>query len=207
MTDHIVPQQASGNRNLIIVGSIIAVLVLAMGGCVACGALVGLSAMSDPGGGSGSGYGSILGGGLASTEWKGDLTCDDGSSTPVVYKFSSNGYPLYAYTTASGSKQEELRSAGQTIKFAPAGGGVSVLVVEAISVSSDQVALTTSFSHQRAAGGTMIQSRSRTSEEITLAASVLDVVMNSTSDSAASQPGYVTSGEDVTTCRGKLSKQ
>lgn len=200
------PQPAHNKKLWIILGSIIGVLVLAMGGCVACATLVGLSAMGEQGGGSSSGniWG---GGGLASSEWKGSLTCDDGSTTPVVYKFSSNGYPFYAYRTSSGSKQEVLNKEGQTLRYPAAGGGVTTLVVESISVTSDQMNLTTSYSHQRAAGGTMIQSRSRTTEEVTVSGSELDVVMKTTSDSAASQPGYVTSGEEVTICRGKLSRQ
>ena len=200
------PQPVHNKKLWIILGSIIGVLVLAMGGCVACGALIGLSAMSEQGGGSSSGniWG---GGGLASSEWKGSLSCDDGNTSPAAYLFSSDGYPIYVYRTSSGSKQEKLNQEGQTVRYAAAGGGVTTLVVESISVSSNQVNLTTSYSHQRAAGGTMIQSRSRTSEELTLSGSELDVVMKTASDSAASQPGYVTSGEEVTTCRGKLSRQ
>lgn len=202
---NIAQQQPAHNKKLwIILGSIIGVLVLAMGGCVACATLIGLSSMNEQGGSS---SGNIWGGGgLASSEWKGDLTCDDGTTSAVVYKFSSNGYPLYAYRTTSGSKQEELNTDGQTLRFPAAGGGVTTLVVESISVSSNQVNLTTSYSHQRTAGGTMIQSRSRTIEELTLSGSELDVVNKTTSGSAASQPGYVTSGEEVTICRGKLGR-
>ncbi|HZE62799.1 MAG TPA: hypothetical protein VE056_02930 [Pyrinomonadaceae bacterium] len=42
------PPQASGiKRQWIILGSVIGVLVLVLGGCVACGALIGLSSLTN----------------------------------------------------------------------------------------------------------------------------------------------------------------
>src|SRR6185503_20358820 len=96
------PPQATGiKKQWIILGSVIGVLVLVLGGCVACGALIGLSSLSDSTGAStesddpdnsrrsagGSGGGS---GSLAGTTWTGTSNCDDGDRLEMVFKFADS---------------------------------------------------------------------------------------------------------------------
>lgn len=207
-------EQPQNKKLWIILGSVIGVLVIVMGGCVACGALIGLSALNDQSGltsdsstdrGSSSGRGED--GGLGSTTWTGTLSCDDGDNLPVVFKFASSGNPIYEYRTSSGLRQEELTSPGQSLRFVPPGGGVTNIVLESITVTADRMSHTMSVSHERAGGGTMIQSRSSIQTEAALSGSELEVETTIRSSSAASQPGFVIPDESGTVCRGKLSRQ
>lgn len=193
----------------IILGSIIGVLVIVMGGCVACGALIGLSTLSNPSGlasDSGSSSESREAGALASTTWNGTLACDDGDNVPVIFKFAPSGNPIYEYQTSSGLRQVELESPGQALKFVPPGGGVTNIVLDSINVSSDRMIHRMTVSHERAGGGTMIQSRSSIQTEAAVSGSELEVETTIQSSSAASQPGYVIPDESGTVCRGKLSR-
>lgn len=222
------PPQPSGNiqspaksntKLWIILGSVIGVLVIVMGGCVACGALIGLSRLDKEGGttsgsksrGSGEAGsrsdGSGEGGALAATSWEGTLDCDDGNDRPVIFKFANTGNPLYDYRTSSGLREVELTSPGQTLRFVPSGGGVMNIVLDSLSVSSGRMSHTMSVSHERSAGGTMIQSRASITTEAALSGSLLEVETTTRSSSAASQPGYVIPDESVTVCLGKLSRQ
>jgi len=201
--------QTNSNKKLwIILGSVIGVLVIIMGGCVACGALVVLSRLSDDRHtASDSRPGEVAGsGGLAATSWGGTLNCDDGDDLPVVFKFAESGNPLYGYQTSSGLKEVELTSPGQGLRFVPPGGGVTNIVLDSISVSSDRMSHTMSVSRERSAGGTLIQSRSSITTEAFLSGSMLEVETTIRSNSAASQPGYVIPNESVTVCRGELSR-
>jgi len=201
--------QPHSNRTLwIILGSVIGFLVIVMGGCVACGAAIGLSSLSNGGqtaGGSGA-LGSLGASGLASSSWSGTLNCDDGDTLPFTIKFSASGNWLYHYDTSSGSRQAELTSEGQTLKFAAAGGGATYITVNAVSVSSDRMNYTISISHERSGGGTMIQSRKILNAEAVLSGSSLEYQSTIRSSSAASQPGYVIPDESTTICRGKLDR-
>ena len=106
-------------------GSVIGVLVIVMGGCVACGALIGLSRLSnenvassnsDPDSdGSGRGSSTRRGatGALAGTSWSGTLNCDHGDDMDVVYKFAESGNPIYDYRNKSGLQEVEITSPGQ----------------------------------------------------------------------------------------------
>ena len=210
--------QSQPQRNTklwIILGSIIGVLVLAMGGCLACGALVGLSVLNEEGttaeGGrrstnSRSGEKSQRGGGLAASSWKGTLNCDDGDDVPVVMKFADSGNPLYDYQSSSGLREVELTSPGQSFRFVPAGGGVTSIVLDSFSVSSDRITYTMNISHERS-GGTLIQSHSVITSEMELSDNTLDVQNTISSNSTASQPGIVVPSESATVCRGKLNRE
>ena len=212
--------QSQSNKKLwIILGSLIGVLIIVMGGCIACGALIGLSRLDEEGGttsgsksrrsgeaGSRS-DGSGGGGALAASSWEGTLNCDDGNDRSVIFKFADTGNPLYDYQTSSGLKEVELTSPGQSLRFVPPGGGVTNIVFDSLSVSSDRMSHTTSVSHERSAGGTMIQSRASVTTEAALSGSMLEVQQTVRSSSAASQPGYVIPDESVTICQGKLSRQ
>ncbi len=203
------PSQAKSNKKLwIILGSGIGVLVIVMGGCVACGALIGLSTLSTERTESTPRSGSRAGGSaLAASSWTGTLNCDDGDNLPVVFKFAESGNPLYGYQTSSGLKEVELTSPGQSLRFVPPGGGVTNIVLDSISVSSDRMSHTMSVSRERSAGGTLIQSRSSITTEAALSGSMLEVETTIRSNSAASQPGYVIPDESATVCRGKLNRE
>lgn len=202
--------QTRGNKKLwIILGSIIGLLVIVMGGCVACGALIGLSRLSDdrPTASDSRPPRERTGGGeLAATSWRGTLKCDDGDSLPVVFKFADTGNPLYDYQTSNGLKEVELTSPGQSLRFVPPEGGVTNIVLDSISVSSDRMSHTMRLSRERSAGGTMIQGRSIITTEAALSASMLEVETTIRSSSAASQPGYVIPDESAAVCRGTLSR-
>jgi hypothetical protein len=202
-------RQAKSNKKLwIILSSVIGVLVIIMGGCVACGALIVVSRLSDdrhtasdsrPSERAGSGA-------LAATSWNGTLNCDDGDNLPVVFKFADTGNPLYDYQTKSGLKEVELTAPGQSFRFVPPEGGVTNIFLNSISVTSDRMSHTMSVSRERSAGGTLIQSRSSITTEAFLSGSMLEVETTIRSNSAASQPGYVIPNESVTVCRGELSR-
>jgi hypothetical protein len=203
--------EAVNNRKMwIILGSVIGLLVIVMGGCVACGAIVGLSSLSSGGAAGSPSTGSRewgFGGGLSGTTWKGHLTCDDNSEDEYTLKFSSNGNPFYLYQSSSGLHEEELTGEGQSFKFPPAGGGATYVNVESLEVSSERVNYTLRVSHERAAGGTMIQSRRVFSVSAALSGSKLMVDITINSNAAASQPDYVTSDGSVTKCHAELSKE
>jgi hypothetical protein len=213
------PQAKSNKKLWIILGSVIGMLVIIMGGCVACGALIGLSQLNKEGrttsgsrsNGSGepgsTSDGSGEGGALAASSWTGTLNCDDGDNLPVNIKFAETGNPLYDYHTSSGLKAVELTSTGQRLRFVPPGGGVTNIVLDSLSVSSDRMSHTMSVSRERSAGGTMIQSRASITTEAVLSGSMLEVQTTIRSSSAASQPGYMIPDESATVCRGKLSRQ
>ena len=190
-----------------------------MGGCVACGALIGLSQIDKEGRptsgskSSGSGEpvsrsdGSGADGALAATSWTGTLNCDDGTTQPLIFKFAETGYPLYDYRTSSGLGEVELTSPGQSLRFVPPGGGVTNIVLDSLSVSSNRMSHTMSVSLERSGGGTMIQSRGSITTEAALSGSMLEVQTTTRSSSAASQPGYVVPDESTTICSGQLSRE
>lgn len=192
----------------IVLGSIIGVLVIVMGGCVACGALIGFSALNDgdDSGRHGKNVGKNGAGALATTSWKGTLSCDDGDNLPVVIKFAGSGNPLYDYQTSSGLKELELTSPGQTLRFVPPGGGVTNIVLDSISVSAERMRYVMSVSQERSGGGTLIQSRAQITTEAVISGSTLQVETTIRSNSTASQPGFVIPGQSTTVCRGSLTR-
>lgn len=215
------PQSTGIKKQWIILGSVIGVLVIVMGGCVACGALIGLSSFTnsnvastdgeDPddsrrsSGRSSSGSGS---GTLAGTTWSGTSNCDDGDKLQMVFKFAESGNPIYEYQTKSGLRSVELSEVGQLIRFVPPGGGVTSITVDSLDVSSDRVSHTMSFSTESSSGETLTQSRSRIGTENTITDGVLQVETTIRSQSVSSQPGIVAPGdEQVIVCRGKLKEQ
>ncbi|MFN2491485.1 MAG: hypothetical protein ABR501_01200 [Pyrinomonadaceae bacterium] len=216
-----VQPQANSNKKLwIILASVSGLLVIVMGGCVACGGLYYLSTLnngnlassdSDPNSNekvqststrrNETGAPGTLGG----TTWKGNLNCDDGDNVPVVFRFAESGDPIYEYQTNNGAREVELTAPGQIVRFVPSGGGVTSVEVDALSVSSDRVSHAVSISHEGGSGATLEQSRARVATEITLSGSDLTVETKIRSQSAISQPGIVVPGDEhVVTCSGKL---
>ena len=118
---------SSNNKLWIVLGSIIGLLVIVMGGCVACGALFALSnaskeepttsASKSKGSGESGSRSDGRGGGALAGTWNGTLNCDDGNEQPVIFKFADTGNPLYDYRTSSGLREVELTSPGQTLRF------------------------------------------------------------------------------------------
>jgi len=214
------PTQSTGiKKQWIILGSVIGVLVIVMGGCVACGALIGLSSFTnsnvastdadDPDDSRRSAERSRSGSGsLAGTTWTGTSKCDDGESLQMVFKFAESGNPIYEYQTKGGLRSTELTEAGQSFRFLASGGGVTTVTVDSLDVSSDRVSHTMSFSTESSSGETLTQSRSRIGTETTIADGELQVETTIRSQSVSSQPGIVAPGdEQVIVCKGKLKAQ
>lgn len=197
-------RQTGNNRNVwIILGSVIGVLVIVTGGCVACGAMIGLSNLSS--GGSNFGESGHVGE-IASNSFSGTMNCDDGDTLPFSIKFSESGYWLYHYETSRGGREEELKSSGQTLRFAAAGGGVTNVVVQDVAVSTDHIKYALTISHERSGGGTLIQQRMSLIAEAVLSGSTLEYQSRISSSSAASQPGYVIPDESTTICKASLRR-
>jgi len=237
MSDH-TPQQPhpptylappKSNKKLwIILGVALGVVLISMGGCVACASLLGLSALDavDQGtdarphgaGGPGrGGRGSPSPGhrdgsagtatGLAGGSWSGTLSCDDGDTLPVVIKVSDGGNPVYSYLTKGGDREAEITSVGQTFRFVPPGGGVFTAVVDSLSVSADRFSYSTRTSSERS-GRTMTQGGGRTSVTAALRGGQLEVEVGISSSTSATQPGIVIQGDEtMSVCRGKIQKQ
>lgn len=210
------PSANSNKRTWIILGAVIGVLVIVMGGCVACGALIGLSQLSDendPGSANENRGGTLDGrrasrGGLAGTSWSGTLDCNDGDNLPVNYKFADSGNPLYDYQTKSGLRSVELNEAGQSLRFVPPEGGVTNITFESLDVSAQRMSHSMRVSKERTGGGTLVQSQASIQTEAVLSGSELEVETSIRSQFVASQPGIMAPGEDqVVICRGKLRPQ
>ncbi len=211
--------QAQPNRKKwVILGSVIGGLVIVMGGCVACGALIGLSTLRNSGVDpdstdsprSSSRERATTGssGGLAGTSWKGTMNCDDGDSMPVNFRFADSGNPIYEYQSKSGAREVEMTSEGQLIRFVPPSGGVTSIEVNSISVSSDQMTHTVSISHESSSGGTLDQSRASVTTQGTLSGEEFEVETSIRSQSVVSQPGIVVPGDEKTViCRAKLRQE
>ena len=222
------PAQPKSNRKLwIILGVVLGVILISMGGCVACASLLGISALYEGdqnsntlsrGGGSGRGNsGSSSPGsgggstgtatGLAGGVWSGDLSCDDGDTLPVVIKVSDEGNPVYSYRTRGGDREEEITSVGQTFRFVPPEGGVFTAVVDSLSVSAERFSYSTKTSSERS-GRTMTQGGGRTSVAAALSGEDLEVEVGISSSSSATQPGVIIRGDESTAvCRGRIQKQ
>ncbi len=215
----LLPQSRGIKKQWIILGSVIGVLVIVMGGCVACGALIGLSSFTNSNVAStdgeephdsrrSSGKSSSGSGTLAGTTWSGTSNCDDGDKLEMVFKFAESGNPIYEYQTKSGLRSVELAEVGQLIRFVPPGGGVTSATVDSLAVSSDRVSHTMSFSTESSSGETLTQSRSRVGTETAIADGELQVETTIRSQSVSSQPGIVAPGDEhVIVCRGKLKEQ
>jgi hypothetical protein len=147
------------------------------------------------------------GSGLAGTTWKGTFNCDDGDEMQANYRFAESGNPIYEYQTKSGPREVELTSPGQQIQFVPPGGGVTTIVIDDISVSSDRASLTMTTSFERASGETLDQNGARITSESVLSGDSLDVETTIRSQNTVSQPGIVVPGNETTVvCRGKLKQ-
>jgi hypothetical protein len=193
--------------------------VIVMGGCVACGALIGLSSFNNSNLAStdaddpdnqrrSSGRSRSGSGALAGTTWTGTSSCDDGDNLQMVFKFADSGNPIYEYQTKGGLRSAELTEAGQSFRFLASGGGVTSVTVDSLDVSSDRVSHTMSFSTESSSGETLTQSRSRIGTEIAITEGELQVETTIRSQSVSSQPGIVAPGdEQVVVCSGKLKEQ
>src|ERR1041385_6657165 len=143
------PAAPHSNKKLwIILGSVLGVLVLVMGGCVACGALIGLSRLSNqnvasdgdnPDSPRRSAASSTNSGTLSGTTWVGTSNCDDGENIQMNMKFADSGNPIYEYQTKSGLRSVELTEPGQSFQFVPLGGGVTTITIDSIHVFSEHV--------------------------------------------------------------------
>ncbi|HXL80027.1 MAG TPA: hypothetical protein VN951_04045 [Pyrinomonadaceae bacterium] len=211
------PPQATGiKKQWLILGAVIGVLVLVLGGCIACGALIGLSSLNNsnlantdsddpdnPRKPSGRSSGTLPG-----TTWTGTSNCDDGNKIEMAMKFADSGNPIYEYQTKGGLRSVELTEVGQSLRFVPPGGGVTSITIDALEVASDRVSHTMSFSTERSSGETLTQSRARIGTETAITDGELQVETTIRSQSVSSQPGIMAPGdEQVVVCRGKLKQQ
>lgn len=218
------PAQPSGNKKLWIIGIVLGVILLCMGGCVACASFLAISALNEdnqdsaPARGRGvSQRGStsrnqegVAGAAteLAGGSWSGALNCEDGDTLPVVIKVSDDGMPVYSYRTRSGDREETITSVGQTFRFVPPEGGVFNAVVDSLAVSADRFSYSTATSSERAGGGSITQGGGRTSVSAVLSGDELEVEVGISSRATASQPGIVIGGDESTSvCRGKIPRQ
>lgn len=212
------PPPPTNKKRWIILGSVIGVLVIVMGGCVACGALIGLSHLTDEnattsvddndGPGRGPTERKPSAGALAGTSWNGTLNCNDGDNLSVIYKFAESGNPIYDYQTKSGLRSVELSSPGQFLRFVPPEGGVTSITFYELDVSDNRMRHAMRVSRERSGGGTLVQSQAIILTEALLSGSELEVETNIRSQSAASQPGIMAPGdEQAVICRGKLNQQ
>lgn len=213
------PQSTGIKKQWIILGSVIGVLVLVLGGCVACGALIGLSSLNNSNLAStesddpdsprrSSGRSGSSSGALAGTTWTGTSNCDDGDNLEMIFKFADSGNPIYEYQTKSGLRSVELTEAGQLIRFIPPGGGVTSITVDSLDVSSDRASHVMSFSTESSSGETLTQSRSRVGTETAIRDEQLEVETTIRSQSVSSQPGIMAPGDEhVVVCPGKLKGQ
>ena len=210
-------QKRSSRRLWLFLGVPLGILVISMGGCVACVALIGMSSL-DGGelGGGPSGYESRgVGGGTpavrgraAAGTWTGSLDCSDGDSVPATVKVSEDGNPFYLYQTSAGAREEELTAVGQTFRFVPPGGGIYTATVDSLSVSEDGFSFSTRTSTTRAGGRTLTQGGGRVSYKAVLVGRELEAEVVSSSSMTASQPGIVIPGDESTTvCRGRLQRE
>lgn len=214
-----IPEQTTGiKKQWIILGAVIGVLVLVMGGCVACGALIGLSSLNNsntraddpdnPRRSSGRGRSGASSGSLSGTTWAGTSSCDDGDNMQMIFRFADSGNPLYEYQTKSGQRSVEITEVGQSLRFVPPGGGVTSITIDSLDVANDRVSHTMSFSTERSYGGTLSQSRARIGTEAAITDGDLQVETKIRSQSVSSQPGIMVPGdEQVVVCRGQLKQQ
>ncbi|MDQ2977484.1 MAG: hypothetical protein M3R69_18985 [Acidobacteriota bacterium] len=157
--------------------------------------------------GSSSRSADARGSGLSGTTWKGTFKCDDGDEMQAHYKFADSGNPIYEYQTKSGAREVELTSPGQQIQFVPPGGGVTTIVIDDISVSTERASLTMTTSFEKASGETLDQNGARITSESVLSGDALDVETTIRSQNTVSQPGIVVPGNESTVvCRGKLKQ-
>jgi hypothetical protein len=214
------PRESGGiKKQWIILGSVIGVLVIVLGGCVACGALIGLSSLSNSNVANtntdepdsprrSSGRSGSNSGALAGTTWTGTSNCDDGDNLEMIFKFADSGNPIYEYQTKSGLRSVELSEAGQLIRFVPPGGGVTSITVDSLDVSSDRASHVMSFSTESSGGETLTQSRSRVGTETAIRDEQLEVETTIRSQSVSSQPGIMVPGDEhIVVCRGKLKQE
>jgi hypothetical protein len=217
------PDAKSNKRLWIILGSVIGLLVIVMGGCMACGGLIYLSSLNNRNLASSDSHpnttderqapssrrnGADAPGTLGGTNWKGNLNCDDEDNVPLVLRFTESGDPIYEYQTNNGPREVEFTSSRQIVRFVPPGGGVTTVEVDSLTVSSDRVSQTVSISHEGGSGATLEQSQASVTTDMTLSGAELEVETKIRSQSTISQPGIVVPGnERVVTCSGKLRQE
>ena len=144
---------------------------------------------------------------LAGSTWKGTFKCDDGDELPANYRFAESGNPIYEYQTRSGQREVELTEPGQTFRFVPPGGGVTSVLLDAITVAPESINHTMTISQEKASGETLDQSSATIHSEAVLSGSELDVEITIRSQGTLSQPGIVVLGDASTVvCRGKLRR-
>ena len=157
---------------------------------------------SNPVSGGGGGRTSMAG------TWNGTINCEPGGSTEAVYKVSDSGNPIYEYQTKSGTRQEELTSTGQVVRFVPPGGGVANVQVSSLAVGSNQISYSLNISEERTSQNTLDQSRAVVTSEARLTSAGLEVEMTVRASSIASQPDLVVPGEEQSArCTGTLQKR
>ena len=96
--------------------------------------------------------------------WQGVMVAEDDPDdrAEIFIVLSSAFHPILQLETSSGTREAEVEGAGQTFQFVPPGGGVRTMQVEALEASRDRVHVEISERFERASGGILEQSWSRT---------------------------------------------
>ncbi len=139
--------------------------------------------------------------------WNGRPRCDDGDQVESTFRVAASGNPIHEYETKDGARSVELISVGQTIRFIPREGGVSTMVVDALSVSGETIRYTLRISHEKTSGGTLSQRRGRLAVTAAAQGARLDFGFTLEESGTLSQPGLVLPpSESTTACRGPLQR-
>lgn len=126
--------------------------------------------------------------------WSGELKSGE-DTLPVTIKFAANGNPVYSYQAKSGEREVELIEPGQGWRFLAPEGGVTSMSVESLSVAPDRVSYVLSIAHERTSGAILDQTFSKLGADFSLAGALLQTVFAISSNTTASQPGFMIPGE------------
>jgi hypothetical protein len=100
--------------------------------------------------------------------WQGVVVSDkDPENKSEIQVVLSSAYrPLYEYETSTGTREVELTTVGQMLRFVPPGGGVKTVRVEELQASPQRVRLALSIKFERSSGGVLEQSWAKTAQTL-----------------------------------------
>lgn len=138
--------------------------------------------------------------------WSGELKSGE-DTLPVTIKFAANGNPVYSYQAKSGESEVELTESAQGWRFLAPGGGVTSISVESLSVAPDRVNYVLFIAHEQTSGAILDQTFTKLGADFSLAGALLQTVFAISSNTTASQPGFMIPGEtEETVYQGTLKR-